>query len=136
MAMKILRVLSLAGFALSALGAVGCGPSAPPQYQVSGNVSLDGAPLDEGTIYFKTVSTGAIEAIPIVGGRFEGTAEAGERRIEIASIRTETKESEGMSSQIETNLIPSNYNVESELQETVTPEGPNTFDFDLKSSGK
>jgi hypothetical protein len=134
--MTVSRVLSSAMLVLLSFGAVGCGPSPPPQYKVSGAVTLDGTPLDQGTIYFKTVSTGAIESIPIVAGRYEGTAEAGERRIEIASIKVETKEADGMTSQIETNLIPAAYNVDSDLKKTVTPEGPNAFDFDLKSSGK
>ena len=93
----------------------------------------DGHPLAEGTVYFKTAQTGAIDTFPVKDGKFEGTAEVGERRVEISAYRTKTGNFNGMKGEVKENLIPAPYNVNSKLTATVTPDGPNTFQFDVKS---
>ena len=41
------------------------GPAGPLKAPVSGSVTLDGKPLDEGTIYFKTVQQGSVDRMDI-----------------------------------------------------------------------
>ncbi len=123
--------LLVIGFALP-----GCGSDGPPQperYPVSGTVTLDGKPLETGTIYFKTVATGGIDGMEIHGGQFSGDAEAGERRVEISSMRTIIADMGGMQSEAQVNDIPPRYNSESNVTVNVTPEGPNDFTFEVTS---
>ncbi len=117
-----------------------CTPSAPTEdtYPVSGSVTLDGAPLAEGKIRFLTAETGALDVLDIQGGKFEGQAKAGNRRVEISAFR----EGEPMApfpgaepEPTRVDYIPARYNTESELTANVTPEGPNQFDYELKSEG-
>jgi len=111
----------------------GCGKPGPKVVTVSGTVMYDGQPLAEGTIYFKTPATGAIDTLPVKDGKFEGNAEVGERRVEINAYRTKSQDFNGMKGEVKENLIPARYNADSKLTATVTAEGPNTFQFEVKS---
>src|SRR5947207_1494492 len=97
-----------------ALSAFGCGKSGPKVVPVSGTVTLDGRPLAEGLISFKTIQTGAVEAFDIKDGEFQGNAQAGDRRVEICLYRTITGDFNGMKGEVKENLIPARYNLESE----------------------
>jgi hypothetical protein len=104
----------------------------PKKYPVSGTVTVDGNPLNEnGLIYFKTIATGSIDAIEITGGKYNGAAEPGERRVEIVAYRTKMVDLDGMKGEVKESLIPARYNLESTLTATVTPDGPNRFPFEL-----
>ena len=116
-----------------AIGLTGCGKPGVNLAQVSGTVDLDGAPLAEGTIYFKTVATGSIEALPIKDGKFSGQAEPGERRVEITAYRSTPRPNDPMKGEIQQSLIGSSYNTDSKLTAKVSPEGPNAFTFDVKA---
>jgi len=119
---------------LGVIACVGCGGSGsgPKLLPVSGTVTCDNKPLPEGTIYFKTLQTGAFEEIPIKDGKFEGRAAEGERRVEITAYRTNVQDFDGMKGEVKESLIPENFNVKSTLAATVTSQGPNTFTFDVK----
>ena len=132
----MLRSLQRALLLLICLSLAACqsGKPEPKKYPVSGTVTVDGKPMeDDGLIYFKTIATGAINGFDIKAGKFSGATEPGDRRVEIVAYRITNVDSGGMKSEVKESLIPSRYNTESTLTAKVTPEGPNTFTFDLTS---
>lgn len=116
-----------------AFSACNRGRPEPKRYPVSGTVTLDGQPLAEGLITFKTIATGAIESIDIKDGKFAGRAEPGDRRVEVYFFRMKTQDIDGMKTEIKENVIPARYNTESTLTKNVAPDGPNQFTFELLS---
>lgn len=110
----------------------GCSPGVPEptRVDVSGEVTIDGKPLEKGQIYFKTVAAGSIDSIEIVGGKFAGKAELGPRRVEITAMRPASGGTPGMDAG-EENYIPAKYNVNSKLTADVTAGGPNQFQFEV-----
>ena len=126
---------------LLALVACACTPSSSPHkedtYPVRGTVTLDGAPLADGEIQFITRETAALDVLPIKGGKFEGQAKAGQRRVEIKAYREEqVVPMPGADPQpTRVNYLPAKYNTQSELTEQVTADGPNEFTFELVSEG-
>jgi hypothetical protein len=112
---------------------IGCGKSEPQPVPVSGTVSLDGHPLTEGFLYFKTIETGAVERFDIAAGEFQGKALAGTRRVEIYSNRPKTVIIDGAPVEVPDNVVHPSYNTESTLTAEVTPEGPNRFTFEVKT---
>lgn len=126
---------SMAFFSLSILATAGCeSGSQPKMYPVAGTVSVDGQPLAEGIVNFKTTETGALETLNVRDGKFEGKAKEGERRVEIYSFRTKTQDIGGMKAEVKENLIPAQYNLESKLTAKVTPAGPNQFKFEVSKN--
>ncbi|MBN9118913.1 MAG: hypothetical protein J0I06_07100 [Planctomycetes bacterium] len=112
---------------------IGCGKSGPKLVPVSGTVTYDGQPLPEGTVYFKTAQTGAMDTLPVKDGKFEGSAEVGERRVEVTAYRTKVQDLNGMKGEIKESLVPARFNANSTLTATVKADGPNTFKFDVTS---
>ena len=132
---KVMRPILLLSVCLTLAG---CGQKTkvePERFPVRGSVTLDGKPLPQGLIYFKTVATGAIDAAGIKDGTFEGRAEAGDRRVEISAYTIETTQSKDdgplSHSGRKKNTIPPCYNVESRLTAKVSREGMNEFVFKL-----
>lgn len=120
------------GFVLvAALCGAGCGAPIPVPVPVSGAVTRDGSPLAEGTVYFKTVSTGAFEAFPVRDGKFEGKALPGDRRVEVTAYRVTRQNLGSGEADVQESLIPEKYNVNSTLTAAVTPTGPNVFRFEI-----
>jgi hypothetical protein len=111
---------------------IGCGRSESQSVPVSGTVTLDGQPLAEGFLYFKTIETGALERFDISGGEFKGKARAGTRRVEICANRPKTVIIDGANVEVAHNIIHPSFNTESTLTAQVTPEGPNRFTFAVK----
>jgi len=106
----------------------------PERFPVHGTVTLDGKPLAEGQIYFKTIATGAIDSIDIKDGKFTGTAQPGERRVEICAYQTiQAPSNDPMNTQTQKNLVAARYNVESKLTAKVATDGPNEFAFQVTS---
>ena len=121
---------------------LGCSRSAGRQ-SLDGTVTFDGAPLAEGSIVFLpqpgtksptcggTISQGQFSITPA------GGAACGAFRVEITAIHktgkkvTDPKEGK-LVDEIE-QFIPARYNQQSDLTATVSEEGPNRFDFALKS---
>lgn len=118
--------------ALCCPGLIGC-QSRPVTVPVSGTVTLDGQPLSEGEVYFKTVRTGAFEAIPVKAGRFAGAAQPGERRVEVYAYRVTTGDFSGMKGEVKESLISPKYNLESTLTADVSADKPNEFAFAVTS---
>jgi hypothetical protein len=100
---------------------------------VSGTVTMDGKPLDDGLVSFKTVQTGDIETLNIKAGQFQGNVKEGDRRIEIYTFRIDKGDFGGMPREFKQNIVPPRYSSESTLVAKVTSEGPNQFAFEIKS---
>jgi hypothetical protein len=135
-----MRSALLLTFCLTLCGCGLWGKGEPERVPVSGTVTLDGKPLADGLLYFKTISLGTIDSAEINDGAFQGKAELGDRRVEIFAYEKGTVRPKGddpmipMSSRTRgKSLIPERYNLDSTLTVTVTREGPNQFTFDLKS---
>jgi hypothetical protein len=125
------------------IAAVGCGP-AGDRLGVSGAITLDGAPLDSGSIRFtsvgaeKLLTSGAL----IKDGAYhvpqENGLRAGTYQVEINSPDDKGPQvldkPSGMMMAAE--RIPAAYNVESEQTIEVTAEGDNAFYFNIVSQGK
>jgi hypothetical protein len=120
-----------------ALGLGGCGSRgrpAPKRVPVNGTVTLNGQPMADGTIYFKTIGTGAVDGIEIKGGKFEGGAQTGDRRVEISQFREEGYINMGFGKiPNKVDKIPTRYNKKSTLKATVKDGGPNEFHFEVTS---
>lgn len=132
--------------ALLSLAIAGCGPQQEsdslPRVSVSGKVTIDGKPMSAGSIQFDPMSsTTSVTAVgDVVDGKYtidrtQGPI-PGHYRVQIsAQTHLEIKPSEepgGMPRRAK-ETIPARYNVKSELERDVKAEGPNEFDFDLKS---
>jgi hypothetical protein len=112
--------------------ASGCKPPGPKSYPVSGTVTLDGQPLAEGNVYFKTLAEGLIDPLPVKDGKFEGKAGEGQRRVEIVAYRMVPVPGE-MGGEVPQSLIAPRFNSQSELTAEVTAAGPNVYDFKVES---
>lgn len=111
---------------------IGCGKTETKAFQVSGTVSLDGKPLPEGFMYFKTIATGEFERIDIKDGAFKGNAQPGLRRVEIISNQPKKVVIDGKTVEVPNNIIHPSFNLDSKLTAKVTAEGPNEFTFQVK----
>jgi hypothetical protein len=94
---------------------------------------MDGKPLADGLVSFKTVQTGDIETINITSGQFRGNAKEGNRRVEIYTFRINKGDFGGMPREFKQNIVPPRYSSESTLTAKVTSEGPNQFAFEIQS---
>lgn len=126
------RTLPLLGILLLLFGCIGCGEPKPKMYPVSGTVTLDNRSLAEGTVYFKTIATGAIDTLPVKDGKFKGQALEGKRRVEVVAYRLIPIAGE-MGGEVQESLIARRYNAESTLTAAVTATGPNVYEFKVQS---
>ena len=123
--------------------AAGCGGGAsegPAVYPVSGTVTLNGEPVQEGAMVFmdpdgQSKSFGA----RIENGEFSTEMTPGKKKVEITATReSKTKMSPGPSGgppvpAIE-QYIPAEYNEKTTLEADVSADGGNEIKFELKSS--
>ena len=135
--MRLSLFLSAGCFLLLACG---CGHGVPRE-AVSGTVTLDGKPLEQGSILFSPLAAGPSAGGEIAQGRFELIQERGpgtsNYRVEINAWRKTghsvyDAERQAHEEMLES-IIPAQYNSQSELEVTVEPGGENTFDFQLSS---
>ena len=104
----------------------------------TGKVTLDGQPLQEGTIAFDpTDGATATAGGNITNGQYSVPLDSGPKivRIEATKVISSTKDpasSTGALIEVRESIIPTKYNQQSELKADVK-SGENTFDFDLKS---
>ena len=110
----------------------GCGGKGPSTYPVTGTVTFNGTPLDQGQIVLmsadghSTPTGGAI-----VDGKFALQSTPGEKTVEITATREAGPVNPTMGQAAREQYIPQKYNVESTLKATVVPAGANAFDFPL-----
>ena len=118
----------------------GCG-DANPRRAVSGTVTLDDAPLEQGSILFSPLASGPSAGGEIQQGRYELAGDRGPApgsyRVEISSWRSTGRvvvnEATGATEENLVSAIPPRYNTRSELEVIVKEDGENTFDFPLES---
>lgn len=121
-------------FALGATAAAltGCGRSGPRLYDVSGTVTVNGKPLDQGTIAMDPADgKGDACGGEISGGRFRLRASTGPKRVTIcAYCMTDMKGPDG--NPIRRQYLPNKYNLQSQLKADVSPDQANDFEFCLE----
>lgn len=127
-------ILLLATFALVATG---CGKSGPKTYDVTGTVTYDGQPLDSGSIAFTPADTtmrgGQVE---ITAGKYTIQLPAGEMTVKIYAERPSGPYDEVMGGTPSEQYLHANYNDNTKLGATITPESGQVHDFKLNKQGK
>lgn len=112
-----------------------CGSGKLQTVKVRGKVTLDDKPLPEGVIVF--TKDGEIpRELPIAKGTYEGDVVVGMNHIQFAVYRKHAAPQgggPGADSPSLENILPSRYNQESTESREVKADGPNQFDFQLKS---
>ena len=122
-------------------GLVGC--SHTDRCGFDGNVTLDGEPLDRGTISFTSVSgeSRSRSGTTIKMGKYAVEAEKGllpgKYSVRITSPTPSVPDPNapgylGLSAPVE--RVPPKYNIKTELEIEIDRESDNSFDFDLKTS--
>lgn len=123
------------------LTTAGCGGEGVPRAAISGHVTLDGQPLEEGGILFTPLAAGPSASASIEQGKYEiSQADGpgpGEYRVQIRAYRSTGKQitdpASGIAEEQRVSIIPPRYNSRSTLTAQITDQGPNEFDFELKS---
>jgi hypothetical protein len=112
----------------------GCGDAGPKTYPVSGTVSLDGRPLEEGDIYFYPLDPNiSADAGKIQAGQFAFRTKAGKKRVEIRASRVVPGKKTPMGGPMRTEFLPARYNTQTTLAAEVLAQGENRFEFPLES---
>lgn len=136
----------LASIALIGVAVSGCGRRDGPTRKlviVSGTVTLDGQPLDQGEVHFvssdsRTAGEGYfIDACIVKQGAFKGKTSAGERIVQIWSFKASDAAPDPITGDkpLPINVIPARFSESSKLTAIVSDSGSNSFTFDI-SSGK
>ncbi|MCH2129085.1 MAG: hypothetical protein MK179_08070 [Pirellulaceae bacterium] len=113
---------------------MGCGPSGPKTYSVSGTVSLDNQPLETGKI-FLIDPAGRLDSDvgDIADGKFKFRAKPGSKRVELRAER-QTGEISHFGGAVTAEALPARYNSQSTLTEEVTTNAKeNVYTFELQS---
>lgn len=134
-----LAVIAMAsGFLVMVGGCLSAERAMPARVPVEGVVTLDGTPLRQGRIEFKTVSSGLIDGLAIEAGKYAGTVGVGDRRVEFSVLRQTAYRGSAMPgvampASVPEETLPQHLNQHSRYSVTVSQEGPNEFDFELSS---
>lgn len=127
--------------------ALGCGPKTD-RLSLSGDVTLNGAPLDSGSIRFSSAGDGPLQSTGavIIDGAFVIPAEKGllpgKYRVEINSPDDHAKPVRvaaypgGPSMEVPADRIPAAYNIDSDKAVDVDRDSDNHFDFDVVTPKK
>lgn len=128
-------------FAMSAVLFVcgGCGDVEPVGNSVSGTVTFQGKPLDQGSIEFApAASQDTMTGAPITNGQYSVSAENGLKpgpyQVRITSStggQASTDAMPGEVTEVPKQRIPSQFNSQTTLKADVTESGENRFDFDI-----
>ncbi len=117
---------------------LGCGPADKfPRYQVSGKVTFNGQPVEEGTITFADATTGQVNEGPLgSGGTYSTELPPGSFKVSVAPPLVETKGTGDSPPDLtEKNVknIPKKYRRQESSGLTADiAKDKRTFDFDLK----
>lgn len=129
---------------LLAMGLSGCGDDGPPRGKVSGQVTLDGAPLPQGSILFVPIegNKGVAAGGQIVDGKYSLTGDAGvslgANRVEIRSLRKSGRKEQkpfapqGEMVEVDEEAVADSFNTASTLRADVKA-GSQTQDFSVTS---
>ncbi|QEG42359.1 hypothetical protein UC8_43930 [Roseimaritima ulvae] len=133
-----LSVLSL--FCCAAVTLVGCGSAeypGPQRYPVSGTVTINGKPIEEGNITFRSSeekgrsSSGAIENGKYSIEEKQGPI-AGQYKVEILGYEEIGEVKDEDMGAATRQIVPVQFNESSSLTATLPSDSGNEFDFDLK----
>ena len=119
----------------------GCGGSGADREAISGAVTLDGKPLESGSILFTPEGPGSTGGGEIENGQYSLSRELGlspgSYRVQIQSWRptgrTIRDAASGETFDDLVSIIPPRYNERSELKASIEKGIENTFDFALES---
>lgn len=105
----------------------------PPTYRVQGEVTFDGAPIEEADILFEPLENAALrsEGGKIQNGKYSMKANPGKNKISIRGSRVIPGKKGNMGEPVYEDYIPAHYNTESVLKEAIAPNNDNRFDFKL-----
>jgi len=118
------------------LFAGGCAKKTTKMVPVSGTVTLDGQPLDDGDVTLVGDPGTVPDSLPVKAGSFSGQAKPGKKRVEIRAFKTVKPPPTATGDVTETkeNYIPAKYNTDSTTTAEVTDSGlsPNKFEVQSK----
>jgi len=122
---------------------IGCGRSdGPKMIAVTGQITLDGKPLDAGSISFLPVDgNGVPSGAKISGGAYRADVPPGEKRVEIRAPKVvgqrDAYQGDPNSPKVDIieERIPHRYNAQSELRAKVADKIP-PIDFKLESASQ
>ena len=123
-------------------GVSGCGGDAIDRVAISGEVTLDGGPLDDASITLVPVGQGPSAGAEISEGSFAIERSVGpspgKYRVEIRAYRgtgqqIPDSDNPGQMTEATEQIIPGRYNDDTELEVEVTAGGENHFKFALES---
>ncbi len=117
---------------LAMLSTLGCGGPNEDLQSVTGSVTFEGQPLDDGRILFTPEQPSAAPVMAVVDqGQFTLELPPGAYRVEIDASRIAPNQEglDGLPSYV--SYIPARYNQQSELTATVTSGGSNHLTFQL-----
>lgn len=131
------------GAFLSLFLVTGCGGPTGDRVPVSGEVTLDGQPLDRGSIEFHPDGEGTLTGGMIVDGTFEipaaQGAEPGNYSVRIfasgESVEGDPEAGPGpeAENQVAEELIPAKFNTETELTAEIGEQGADSLRFEVTS---
>ena len=134
--LNVLMVHVLVGWVLMGCVLVGCGSANGP-FAISGTVSLDGQPLEQGSISFVSATPGTRGSTggAISNGKYSIAAEDGRVTISAADMSKATPAGLPANGLAFPSLIDPEFNrAKHEIE--VTSEGPNNFAFDVPRNKK
>jgi hypothetical protein len=115
------------------LAVTGCGSG---EATVSGTITLDGKPLEDGNIAFRPLpALAATEAIggPIKDGKYQVKARPGQNRVEITATRVVPGKKDAFGTPLRESILPEKYNVQSQMTKEISASGANEFNMELTS---
>jgi hypothetical protein len=134
--MKLKHILSHAFILVLAAALTACGASSNSEAttEVSGNVTLNGTPVKDGTVTFEASPPNGMPPGPatITNGTYKGKASVGTKIVRISSPQAVPGKKGPMDLPVLEDSIPAKFNTESQEKAEIKP-GANTIDFDLKS---
>ncbi|MBA4187833.1 MAG: hypothetical protein C0467_07430 [Planctomycetaceae bacterium] len=112
-------------------GGLGCN-SGTTFYDVTGNVTCDGKPIEEGEIVFIAVDNGSTPgASKIQNGTYHLKMPAGKKKVRIAASRKVPGKGAMGEDFVYQSYVPPRYNDQTTLEAEITPGAANQFDFRL-----
>ncbi len=119
---------------------LGCGADTGGRVPVSGSVTLNGEPLESGTIQFAAADGSQLGGATITAGKYEIPAAQGllpgNYTVRVSSVQeaASSEEAPGDSSVAEAqnkDLIPAEFNTDSKVTAEIKEGSSNTFDLDI-----